>query len=163
MDKKFEHVLAKLCGLCERYEIKPILTGTCALDILGVPNSDTFKPKDIDLKVGNLSDDQKELLVTLNYTTGPLQVNDYGSDTKCYTFMLEGIKINIIEDPVYSCPEQLSRTVLSVLIPKPDGSGTYLLPVQKIAYALFDKMKLNREKDLAYLLDLVRNITGYAL
>lgn len=73
--------------------------------------------------------------------------------------MIGGIKINAIIDKTESYDEIISKEVVLDII---DESHTkhHLIGVQLVALALKDKMKLRRDKDKTYMLNLIANLAS---
>lgn len=129
-----------------------MVTGTTALAMLGVPSN----PQDIDIKVFHLKEEQEAKLKELQFLSGLDKENYEGG---CYSFMIGGIKINAIIDKTESYDEIISKEVVLDII---DESHTkhHLIGVQLVALALKDKMKLRRDKDKTYMLNLIANLAS---
>ena len=149
---KIKEALFKLNDFCNVNRIEYMVTGTTALAMLGVPSN----PQDIDIKVFHLKEEQKAKLKELQFLSGLDKENYEGG---CYSFMIGGIKINAIIDKTESYDEIMSKEVVLDII---DGSHAkhHLIGVQLVALALKDKMKLRRDKDKTYMLNLIANLAS---
>lgn len=147
-----KEALFKLDDFCNANKIEYIVTGTVALAMLGVPSN----PNDIDIKVFHLKEEQEAKLKELQFLSGLGKENYEG---KCYTFEVCGIKINAIIDKTESYDEIISKEVVLDII---DESHTkhHLIGVQLVVLALKDKMKLRRDKDKTYMLNLIANLAS---
>lgn len=136
--------LFKLDTLLKSLDIDYVITGTLALDILGAPID--YMPNDIDVQVWDLSDSQKAELQRLHDLAGITTNETY--DSMCFSFLINGIKVNIIVVqstlPTYGVPVQFN--------------DLHIINVQEIRYALADKMKLHRPKDIKYRDTILTNI-----
>lgn len=133
--------LYKLDNFCIANKIKYVLTGTMALDMLGIPSN----PGDIDIKVYYLKDEQRTKLKELQFLSN-LENENY--EGLCYSFRIGEIKINAIVDN----SEYESADVIQV------SKNEHLINVQPVISALKSKMDLRREKDKAYMLNLIANL-----
>lgn len=143
--------LLKVVDLCNAHNITYVITGTCALTILGMPSQ--HKPGDIDIKVFNLTPEQERVLATLENLSGPKKQLDEYSHT-CYTFNVDSCKVNAIV-----CRAEnhiINAQTLRVLY------EDYFIRVQPVNYALVDKMALNRPKDKEYMLALIASLSSLA-
>lgn len=140
-----KQALFRLNDFCSENKISYIITGTTALSILGVPSD--FSPNDIDIKVFDLDNEQIKKLDTLQKLSG-LNSSPY-EDCKCYSFMIGNIKINAIIDDVIIDKE----AVLTIISNKP-------VYIQRVKFALKDKMRLRRKKDNKYMLNLIANLAS---
>lgn len=149
---KIKEALFKLNDFCNANRIEYMVTGTTALAMLGVPSN----PQDIDIKVFHLKEEQEAKLKELQFLSGLDKENYEGG---CYSFMIGGIKINAIIDKTESYDEIISKEVVLDII---DESHTkhHLIGVQLVALALKDKMKLRRDKDKTYMLNLIANLAS---
>lgn len=143
-----KEALFKLDDFCKANKIEYAVTGTTALAMLGIPAN----PNDIDIKVFHLKEEQKVKLKELQSLAGLGNENYEGR--RCYSFFIGGIKVNAIVDNTESYDEILSQEVtLSIL--DETCAKPRLIGIQLVALALKDKMKLNRPKDKAYMLNLI--------
>lgn len=147
---KIKEALFKLNDFCNANRIEYMVTGTTALAMLGVPSN----PQDIDIKVFHLKEEQEAKLKELQFLSGLGKENYEGG---CYSFMIGGIKINAIIDKTESYDEIISKEVVLDIIDEPRAKH-HLIGVQLVALALKDKMKLRRDKDKAYMLNLIANL-----
>lgn len=69
------------------------------------------------------------------------------------------MKINAIIDKTESYDEIISKGVVLDIIDEPRAKH-HLINVQLVALALKDKMKLRRDKDKTYMLDLIANLAS---
>lgn len=140
--------LFKLDNLLKSLEIDYVVTGTLALDILGVPVD--YMPQDIDVQVCDLTDGQKAELQRLHDLAGINSNEAYKS--MCFSFLINGIKVNVIVIaimPTYGIPIQLN--------------DLHTINVQEVKYALAEKANLKRIKDDKYIKTLGTNILSYLL
>lgn len=149
-----KEILFKLNEFCCNNRIEYVVTGTMALDILGVPSHGI--PQDIDIKVFHLTDEQAEKLSELEFLSG-LNKNEY-KDKKCFAFLIDGVKINAIKDDADY--DAINATCISVNFIDEKRAKHHLISVQRMRYALHDKVKLNREKDVRYMFDFISILTS---
>lgn len=151
---KIKEALFKLDDFCRVNKIEYMVTGTTALAMLGVPSN----PQDIDIKVFHLKEEQEAKLKELQFLSG-LENENY-EEGKCYSFVICGVKINAIIDKTESYDEIISKgVVLDIIIDEPHAKH-HLIGVQLVALALKDKMKLRRDKDKTYMLNLIANLAS---
>lgn len=150
-----KEVLFKLDEFCSQNQIEFMVTGTCALALLGVPSS--YRPSDIDVKVFHLTEKQAQKLLELEFLSG-LKKNSY-SDGKCFTFLIDGTKINVIVDTEPDYDIITSQCVVLNFIDE-NRCVHRAISVQNVSLALAAKMKLYRDKDKAFMLDLIHNLTS---
>lgn len=150
---KIKEALFKLDDFCNVNRIEYMVTGTTALDMLGVPSN----PQDIDIKVFHLKEEQKAKLKELQFLSG-LGNENYEEGT-CYSFVIGEVKINAIIDKTESYDEIISKEVVLDIIDE-SHARHHLIGVQLIALALKDKMKLRRYKDKEYMLNLIANLAS---
>lgn len=124
-----------------------------ALSILGIPSD----PQDIDIKVFHIKEEQKAKLKELQFLSG--LGNENYEDSTCYSFMIGDIKINAIIDKTESYDEIISKGVVLDIIEESHAKH-HLIGVQLVALALKDKMKLRRDKDKTYMLNLIANLAS---
>lgn len=149
---KIKEALFKLNDFCNANRIEYMVTGTTALAMLGVPSN----PQDIDIKVFHLKEEQKAKLKELQFLSGLDKENYEGG---CYSFMIGGVKINAIIDKTESCDEIISKEVVLDIIDESHAKH-HLIGVQLVVLALKDKMKLRRDKDKTYMLNLIANLAS---
>lgn len=149
---KIKEALFKLNDFCNVNRIEYMVTGTTALAMLGVPSN----PQDIDIKVFHLKEEQKAKLKELQFLSGLDKENYEGG---CYSFMIGGIKINAIIDKTESYDEIISKEVVLDIIDESHAKH-HLIGVQLVVLALKDKMRLRRDKDKTYMLNLIANLTS---
>lgn len=149
---KIKEALFKLNDFCNANRIEYTVTGTTALAMLGVPSN----PQDIDIKVFHLKEEQEAKLKELQFLSGLDKENYEGG---CYSFMIGGIKINAIIDKTESYDEIISKEVVLDIIDESHAKH-HLTGVQLVVLALKDKMKLRRDKDKTYMLNLIANLTS---
>ena len=147
-----KEALFKLDDFCNVNKIEYTVTGTVALAMLGVPSN----PNDIDIKVFHLKEDQEAKLNELQFLSGLDKENYKG---KCYSFTIGGIKVNAIVDNTESYDEILSQEVTLDLIDKTQAKHR-LINIQFVFPALMDKMKLRRDKDKTYMLNLINKLSS---
>lgn len=149
---KIKEALFKLNSICIAKVIEHMVTGTTTLAMLGVPSN----PQDIDIKVFHLKEEQEAKLKELQFLSGLDKENYEGG---CYSFMIGGIKINAIIDKTESYDEIISKEVVLDIIDESHAKH-HLMGVQLVVLALKDKMKLRRDKDKTYMLNLIANLTS---
>lgn len=149
---KIKEALFKLNDFCNANRIEYMVTGTTALAMLGVPSN----PQDIDIKVFHLKEEQEAKLKELQFLSGLDKENYEGG---CYSFMIGGIKINAIIDKTESHDEIISKEVVLDIIDESHAKH-HLIGVQLVVLALKDKMRLRRDKDKTYMLNLIANLTS---
>lgn len=155
-DMKIKEALFKLDDFCRVNKIEYMVTGTMALDMLGVPSN----PQDIDIKVFHLKEEQEAKLKELQFLSD--LGNENYEESTCYSFVIGGVKINAIIDKTESYDEIVSKGVVLDIIDIIEESHVkrHLINVQLVALALKDKMKLRRDKDKTYMLNLIANLVS---
>lgn len=148
-----KEILFKLNDFCNANRIEYMVTGTTALAMLGVPSN----PQNIDIKVFHLKEEQEAKLKELQFLSG-LENENY-EESKCYSFVIGGIKINAIIDKTESYDEIISKEVVLGIIDESHAKH-HFIGVQLVALALKDKMKLRRDKDKTYMLNLIANLAS---
>ena len=133
-------------------KIEYIITGTTALSMLGIPS----EPHDIDIKVFGLNEEQTAKLKELQFLSGQKET-EYANT--CYTFIVDGVKINIIVDKAENLNEFLRQRVIIHAL-NSVNMRRYQISVQQVIFALADKMKLKRDKDRIYMLNLINKLTS---
>lgn len=153
---KIKETLLKLNDFCNANKIEYMVTGTTALAMLGVPSN----PQDIDIKVFHLKEEQKAKLKELQLLSD--LGNENYEESTCYSFVIGGVKINAIIDKTESYNEIISKGVILDITDMIEEFHVRhnLINVQLVALALKDKMKLRRDKDKAYMLDLIANLAS---
>lgn len=146
-------ILFKLNEFCAANKIEYMVTGTVALALLGVPSN--FIPRDVDIKVFHLTEEQRNKLSELQFLAG-LKNDNY--ESLCYSFFIDGIKINAIVDNTQDYDTILDMEVRLSLQDKKHAKH-HIIGVQKVEYALIDKMKLGRVKDYKYIQNLIHILT----
>lgn len=141
---KLKEALFKLDTLLKSLDIDYVITGTLALDILGAPID--YMPNDIDVQVWDLSKEQRAELQRLHDLAGINSNEAY--DSICFSFLINGIKINVIA---------ISSMMVTYGVPV-QINDLHTVNVQEIKYALADKMKLRRPKDIEYRDAILTNI-----
>nr|DAR11891.1 MAG TPA: putative nucleotidyltransferase [Caudoviricetes sp.] len=150
---KIKEALFKLDDFCNANRIEYMVTGATALDMLGVPSN----PQDIDIKVFHLKEEQKAKLKELQFLSD--LGNENYEESTCYSFVIGGVKINAIIDKTESYDEIISKGVVLDITDEPRAKH-HLIGVQLVALALKDKMKLRRDKDKTYMLNLIANLAS---
>lgn len=153
---KIKEALFKLNDFCNANRIEYMVTGTTALAMLGVPSN----PQDIDIKVFHLKEEQEAKLKELQFLSD--LGNENYEESTCYSFVIDGVKINAIIDKTESYDEIISKGVVLDIIDIIEGLHVkhHLIGVQLVALALKDKMKLRRDKDKTYMLNLIANLAS---
>lgn len=146
-------ILFKLNEFCAANKIEYMLTGAVALALLGVPSN--FAPQDVDIKVFHLTEEQRNKLSELQFLAG-LKNDNY--ESLCYSFFIDGIKINVIVDNAQDYDTILDMEV-SLSLQDKKRAKHHVIGVQKVEYALIDKMKLGRVKDYKYIQNLIHILT----
>lgn len=147
-----KEALFKLDDFCNANKIEYTVTGTVALAMLGVPSN----PNDIDIKVFHLKEEQEAKLKELQFLSGLGNENYEG---KCYSFMIGGIKVNVLVDNTENYDKILSQEVILNILDETCAKQRSI-GVQLVFPALEDKMKLGRHKDKAYMLNLIANLAS---
>ena len=150
---KIKEALFKLNDFCNANKIEYMVTGTTALAMLGVSSN----PQDIDIKVFHLKEEQEAKLKELQFLYG-IENGNY-EESECYSFAIGGIKINAIIDETESYDEIISKEVVLDIIDESHAKH-HLIGVQLVVFALKDKMKLKRDKDKTYMLNLIANLAS---
>lgn len=150
---KIKEALLKLIEFCNANRIEYMVTGTTALAMLGVPSN----PRDIDIKVFHLKEEQEAKLKELQFLFD--LGNENYEESTCYSFVIGGVKINAIIDKTESYDEIISKSVVLDIIEESHAKH-HLINVQLVALALKDKMKLGRCKDKEYMLKLIANLAS---
>ena len=153
---KIKEALFKLNDFCNANRIEYMVTGITVLAMLGVPSN----LQDIDIKVFHLKEEQKAKLKELQFLSD-LGNENYEESTR-YSFVIGGVKINAIIDKTESYDEIISKGVVLDIIDIIEEFHIkhHLINVQLVALALKDKMKLRRDKDETYMLDLIANLAS---
>ena len=146
-------ILFKLNEFCAANKIEYMVTGTVALALLGVPSN--FAPQDVDIKVFHLTEEQRNKLSELQFLAG-LKNDNY--ESLCYSFFIDGIKINAIVDNTQDYDTILDMEV-SLSLQDKKHAKHHIIGVQKVEYALIDKMKLGRVKNYKYIQNLIHILT----
>ena len=149
-----EKILFKLDEFCNQNKIEYMVTGTMALSLLGVPSRDL--PRDIDIKLFHPKEEQLNKLAELEFLSG-LKPANYDS-SECFSIVIEGVKVNVIVDRRSDYGDIFLQSVGLTMIDENAKTHRHI-SVQKMNYALSDKMKLNRDKDKSYMLDLIHILT----
>lgn len=152
-----KEILFKLNEFCGVNRIEYTVTGTTALSLLGVPSN--FAPQDIDIKVHHLTEEQAKKLEELQFLAG-LKDERY-EHGECFSFLIDGVKINVIIDKTKDYDKILAQSV-SVNLTDEENAKHHLISVQLVKHALADKMKLRRSKDTNYLLNFIHNLISLA-
>lgn len=147
-----EEALFKLDDFCNVNKIEYMVTGTAALSILGIPSN----PGDIDIKVFNLKEEQEAKLNELQFLAGLDKENYEGG---CFSFLINGIKINALVDNIENYDETTPQGVTVDLIDKAQAKY-HSISIQMVFPALMDKMRLRRDKDKAYILNLINKLSS---
>lgn len=153
--QEFKKTLFKLNKFCCANKLEYMVTGTAALYLLGLPSD--FMPGDIDIKVFHVKDEQRNKLKELQFLSG-LDNKEYSNNDKCYSFYIDGIKINALNSNDDYDRMRIISVVLSIFDEYIENN--ILIAVQKVSYALADKMKLGRNKDRVYMLNLIKNCSN---
>lgn len=141
--------LFKLSSFCTENGIRYTVTGTVALFMLGLPANQP--PQDIDILVFDLTEEQLKKLKELETLSG--YENENYDDCKSFTFTVNGVKVNAI------CETEHSPCVrLEFAANTPDGKC--YVNIQLVYSALKAKMKLGRDKDKTYMLNLINYLTS---
>lgn len=151
-------ILSRLNKFCTEHGIEYILTGTAALEVMGLPTS--FKPRDIDIKLIAPSKDHFKLLAEQQRLSGLDSIDYTDENINCFSFYICGVKVNAIVSGSYTRDEALASSQAVEFIDR-ESSCRFIVHVQKVNYALADKMALNRIKDKEYLLDVLAGLTSF--
>ena len=147
--KQMYKALFRLDDFCRENEITYALTGTFALQMLGIPSS----VGDIDIIVFGLTAEQKQNLNMLEHLSC-LEKESY-ENGNCYSFMVDGNKVNAIID---KSNDYQAFKEDSVLVDFPNMYRC--IRVHKVYPALKAKMKLARPKDKTFMLDLISKLAS---
>lgn len=150
-----KEILFRLNEFCEANGIEYVVTGTTALSLLGVPSS--FIPQDIDIKVFHLTEEQAKKLEELQFLSG-LKNENYDND-QCFSFFIGHVKINAIID-ITKDYDQICGQSVSINFIDEKRKKQHVINIQLVNLALADKMKLRRNKDKTYLINLINNLTS---
>lgn len=150
-----KEILFKLNEFCRINRIEYTVTGTTALSLLGVPSN--FAPQDIDIKVHHLTEEQAKKLEELELLAG--LKNEKYDHGECFSFFIDGVKINAIIDKTKDYDKILAQSV-SINLTDEMNAKHHLISVQLVNLALADKMKLRRSKDKNYLINLINILTS---
>lgn len=148
-----KEILFKLNEFCGANRIEYMVTGTVALSLLGVPSN--FAPQDIDIKIFHLTEEQKYKLIELQFLSG---LNNENYKDKCYSFYINNVKVNAIIDNTQSYDE-ISNMAVCLSLQDEKQAKYHAINVQKVAFAIRDKMRLGRLKDYEYMQNLIHNLT----
>jgi hypothetical protein len=143
---ELKNALLSLDKLFAKRKINYCVTGTAAFMLLGFPQ--ISYPGDIDIKVYDMTEEQRKWLEELELLADILPVNPEYKQ-KSYTITVKGYKVNVIvsKEPLYDTLQ------LAILCGPTHG---HLINVECVEKAIFEKAKLNREKDARYLLKLIK-------
>ena len=119
--------------------------------MLGIPSN----PNDIDIKVFHLTEDQEAKLNELQFLSDMGKENYKGT---CYSFVIGGVKINA---PVSAKSDnEIFPQEIAVDLIDETQAKHHLINTQLVFPALTDKMKLKRDKDKTYMLNLIANLAS---
>lgn len=135
--------------------IEYVVTGTTALYLLGVPSD--FVPQDIDIKVFHLKKEQANKLKELQLLSGFEDVNY--PNCKCYSFQVNTSKINAIVQDTEEYSDIFSQVVTLDMRDRHEAD-CHIINIQSIKHAIKDKMRLKRDKDKTYMLNLIANLAS---
>lgn len=147
--------LLKLHNFLSDHKIEYMVTGTEALNILGVHPH--YSPDDLDIKVFNLTEEQAKKLQELADLSG-LESKAYEMGTTCFTFTVCDCKVNAIVVKSLSYEDICKMSVPIRFIDEQGCQCT--IWVQRAFSALYDKMRLRRNKDREYMLNLIADLSG---
>lgn len=150
--------LFRLDAFLSKNKVEYAVTGTYALHLLGVPSRQT--PKDIDILIYH-PDKAKEALdklAELDFITNLTPDANY--DGTCFTFIADGVKVNVILDNI-SDYEDIERQTVCIHLADNAAPANHLISVHKVWHAYAAKMKLGREKDKTYAIDLINLLTDW--
>lgn len=150
-------ILSRLNEFCTGHGIEYILTGTAALEVMGLPT--TFKPRDIDIKLIAPTSDQINLLIQQQNLSG-FDSKEYDGPGGCITFSICGVKVNALIDYSFTSTQATAESQAIEFIDE-EKVRRFIVHVQKVNYALACKMALNRVKDKEYLLDVLAGLTAF--
>ena len=148
-----KEILFKLNEFCGANRIEYMVTGTVALSLLGVPSN--FAPQDIDIKIFHLTEEQKDKLIELQFLS---DLNNKNYKDQCYSFYINNVKVNAIIDNTQSYDE-ISNMGVCLSLQDEKQAKYHAIDVQKVAFAIRDKMRLGRLKDYEYMQNLIHNLT----
>lgn len=151
----YEKVLFKLNEFCLKNKIEYAVTGTCALELLGIPSS--FCPKGVDIVIYHPTDDTIARLKELEDLSG-LKEAKY-PDSICYSFLVRDVKVNAIVDPTSSY-EDMRRDTTTLHIIDNEHAKHHLISVHLVWKAWAAKIKLGRAKDVTYVVDVINHLSA---
>lgn len=154
----YEKVLFRLNEYCVKHKIEYAVTGTCALDLLGVPSSSC--PKDVDIVIYHPNDSIISKLKELEDFSG-LEKAEY-PDVVCYSFLVKGVKVNAMIDSASSY-DDITHDTVTLRVTDEKCAKHHLLSVHSVWKAWGLKMKLGRAKDMSYALDIIHILSNYNL
>lgn len=139
--------LTRIDKFCSNHDISYIITGTLAMNILGLD----VQPNDIDLLINSgLSNKQRDAIQDIVRITGGDEVCHEGYE--CTDVIINGIKINLI---LNDSAEKDAIDMQSSVIVMVDNN---LVRVQNVDMAIRRKMELRRPKDNQFMLDFINHI-----
>lgn len=145
---KTTEALIRLTDFFNSRSVKFMVTGTTAMKLLGLPLSK--QPGDIDIKVPGISDDLRNVFKSMQTLQG-IKIPDY-EGTECFTFYMDSsTKVNVlVADAASFKPDNC------VMVTIRSDNDAQVLNVQCIEGAIEDKMKLGRNKDKEFMLNLIQ-------
>lgn len=148
-----KEILFKLNEFCGANKIEYMVTGTVALSLLGVPSN--FAPQDVDIKIFHITEEQRHKLSELQFLSG---LNNENYKDQCYSFYINDVKVNAIIDNTQSYDE-ISNMGVCISLQDEKQAKHHTIDVQKVAFAIRDKMRLGRLKDYEYMQNLIHILT----
>lgn len=146
---KTTEALIRLADFFERQNIKFMVTGTTAMKLLGLPLNS--QPGDIDVKIPCLFDSIKDVFESMQTLQG-IKTPDYGKGQDCFAFYMDkDTKVNVL---VSDSSSFTPGCYVNAFIEGSDAGR--IVKVQRIEGAIKDKMKLGRNKDKEFMLNLIQ-------
>lgn len=149
-----EKALSRLDKFCKENEIDYVITGTLALELLGI--SANAEPGDIDILYYSGPDKMADSVFKMQEELACLEKANY-PDCSTFTFKVNDVKVNVIKARNYE--ELLKGETVFMKVPY---CGRPIF-VHKALCVLNAKAKLHRQKDYDYMLRLINILTGMSL
>ena len=118
---KIKEALFRLDDFCQANKIEYMVTGTIARAIFGVSSN---PPQDIDIRVFYLKEEQEAKLKELQFLSG--LENENHEESTCYSFVIGGIKTNVIIDKTESYDEFMSKGAVLDMIDEPHAKHHFI-------------------------------------
>lgn len=153
MPKSILDALFRFNDICHMRGLEYSVSGTTALYLLGL--STTYPPGDIDIRVYNITEEQLKWLKELDHLSAIIE--EQYKNSACYTSIV-GVKLNILLNN--KCKEDFFSENIAVKLIDYKAAKHHTIYVNRVKYALREKMKLGRPKDMRYMLNLIKELTS---